>query len=229
MKWVRRNALIGLRTRRARKRCCSGSRQGIRRPMVWCMRWEHRGDCFAVARNDIQLKSIRKMKGSNMEAFHEFVSEYKRQLEQGAIQKAYRGLMEYVMALRTHFKNKYPEHVVSGSIYYGYMDMTYFSFNPKSLQDRGLKIAIVFVHEAFRFEVWLAGYNKQVQAEYWKLFKESGWGKYRIVPTTKGADAILEHILVDNPDFSDLEALTKQIETGTFEFIEQVESFLSAH
>jgi len=84
------------------------------------------------------------MKGLNMEAFHEFVNEYRKQLEQGAIQKAYKGLMEYVMALRTHFKNKYPEHVVSGSIYYGYMDMTYFSFNPKSLKDRGLKIAIVF-------------------------------------------------------------------------------------
>lgn len=164
-----------------------------------------------------------------MEAFHEFVNEYKKQLEQGAVQRAYKGLMEYVMALRTQFKNKYPEYVVSGSIYYGYMDMTYFSFNPKSLKDRGLKIAIVFVHEAFRFEVWLAGYNKQVQTEYWKLFKESGWNKYRIVPTTKGADSILEYILVDNPDFSDLDTLTRQIEAGTLEFIEEVESFLSAH
>jgi hypothetical protein len=161
-----------------------------------------------------------------MEAFHEFVNEYKKQLEQGAVQRAYKGLMEYVMALRTHFKNKYPEYVVSGSIYYGYMDMTYFSFNPKSLKERSLKIAIVFVHEAFRFEVWLAGYNKQVQAKYWKLFKESGWEKYRIVPTTRGADSILEHILVGNPDFSDLDALTRQIEAGTLEFIEEVESFL---
>jgi hypothetical protein len=77
--------------------------------------------------------------------------------------------------------------------------------------------------------VWLAGYNKQVQAKYWKLFKESGWEKYRIVPTTKGADSILEHILVDNPDFSDLDALTRQIEAGALKFIEEVESFLAAH
>jgi hypothetical protein len=43
------------------------------------------------------------------------------------------------------------------------MDMTNFSFIPKSFKQRNLKIAVVFIHEAFRFEAWLAGYNKQVQ------------------------------------------------------------------
>jgi hypothetical protein len=42
----------------------------------------------------------------------------------------------------------------------------------------------------------------------------------------KGVDSILEHVLVDNPDFGDLDFLTKQIEKGTLEFIENVESFL---
>jgi hypothetical protein len=54
----------------------------------------------------------------NMETFQEFVIEYKKQLEKGAIQMAYKGLMEYVMTLRTYFKNKYPDYFVSGSIYY---------------------------------------------------------------------------------------------------------------
>jgi hypothetical protein len=70
--------------------------------------------------------------------------------------------------------------------------------------------AIVFIHATFRFEVWLAGYNKQVQTKYWKLFKESGWNKYHIVSPAKGADSIIEHILVDNPDFSDLDILTNE-------------------
>ena len=162
-----------------------------------------------------------------MGSFHENMSEYKKQLAKGAIQKAYKGLMEYIMDLRTHFQNKYPDYFVSGSIYYGYMDMSYFSFFPNSLKQRKLKVAIVFVHEAFRFEVWLAGYNKQVQAKYWKLFKDSGWNKYHIVPTAKGVDSIVENVLVDAPDFSDLDALTKQIESATLKFIKDVESFLS--
>ncbi len=161
-----------------------------------------------------------------MDSFAENMSEYKRQLERGAIQKAYRGLMEYMMNLRTYFEKKYPDYFVSGSLYYGYMDMTYFSFFPESLKDRKLKIAVVFVHEAFRFEVWLAGYNKQVQTKYWKLFKASSWAKYRIVPTTQGADSILEHVLIDAPDFGDLDALTKRIEKGTLRFIKDVERYI---
>jgi len=149
-----------------------------------------------------------------MESFHEYMNEYKKQLEKGAINEAYRGLMEYFNVLRLYFKKKYPDHSVSGSVYYGYMDMTYFSFFPKSLKRRKLKIAIVFLHEVFRFEVWLAGYTKKVQTKYWKLFSESNWNKYRIPSTTKGVDSIIEFILVDNPDFSNLDILTNQIERG---------------
>jgi hypothetical protein len=107
------------------------------------------------------------------------------------------------------------------------MDMTYFSFFPESLKRRGLKVGIVFVHRLFRFEVWLFGYNKSVQAKYWKLFKGTGWNKHRISSTTKGVDSIVEGILVENPDFGDLEALTMQIETGTIKFIKDVEGFLA--
>ena len=164
-----------------------------------------------------------------MEPFHEYINEYRQQLEKGAIIKAYKGLMEYIMDLRTYFNNKYPDYFVSGSIYYGYMDMTYFSFFPESLKQRKLKIGIVFLHEIFRFEVWLFGYNKKVQTKYWELFKESDWNKYPIVSTPKGVDAIIEHVLVDNPDFSDLDKLTKRIELETLKFINDVESFLSKH
>jgi hypothetical protein len=158
--------------------------------------------------------------------FPEYINEYRKQLKKGHIREAYKGLMQYIMDLRTYFEKKHPDYFVSGSIYYGYMDMTYFSFIPKSLKLRKLKVAVVFVHDTFTFEVWLAGYNKQIQTKYWKLFKESCWTKYRIPSTTKGIDSIMEYILVDNSDFSDLDTLTKQIEIGTLKFIEDVENFL---
>ena len=161
-----------------------------------------------------------------MESFHDYMMEYRKQLRKGAIQEAYRGLMEYFNSLKLYFKNKHPDHSVSGSVYYGYMDMTYFSFFPKSLKRRKLKIAIVFLHEAFRFEVWLAAVNKKVQTKYWKLVKESDWNKYRVPSTTKGVDSIVEYVLVDNPDFGDLDALSKQIEKGTMEFVKNVEAFI---
>jgi hypothetical protein len=164
-----------------------------------------------------------------MKSFHEYMDEYRKQMQKGDIKEAYKGVMEYIMNLRTHFQNKYPDYFVSGSIYYGYMDMTYFSFFPESLKSRKLKIGIVFIHETCRFEVWLFGYNKQVQSKYWRLIKESDWKKYHIPSTTKGNDSIIESILVDKPDFSDLDTLTKQIEKGALKFIEDVENFLSKH
>jgi hypothetical protein len=164
-----------------------------------------------------------------METFHEYMNEYKKQLKKGYIQEVYKRLMEYIMDLRTQFKKKYPDYFVSGSIYYGYMDMTYFSFIPQSLKRRKLRIAIVFIHDKCRFEVWLTGYNKDVQTKYWKLFKESDWNKYHIASTTRGVGSIIDYILTDNPDFSDLDTLTKQIEKGTLKFIKDVENFLSKH
>jgi hypothetical protein len=168
----------------------------------------------------------KKGKGINMGSFQKDMNEYRKQLEKGAVQAAYKGLMQYIMDLRTYFKHKYPDYFVSGSIYHGYMDMTYFSFISKPLKGRKLKTAIVFLHESFRFEVWLGGYNKKVQSAYWKQFRESGWRKYHIVPAIKGIDSILEYILVDNPDFSDLDALTRIIEKGTLKFMKDVEKYL---
>ena len=79
--------------------------------------------------------------------------------------------------------------------------------------------SLVFLYESFRFEVWLAGINKQVQEKYWKLIKESGWNQYRIVPTTQGFDSIIEHIAVEEPDFRDTDALTNNIEAETLNFM----------
>ncbi len=69
-----------------------------------------------------------------MRSFHDNMNEYRKQLEKGTIQEAYKGLMEYFMDLRTYFKNKYPDCFVSSNIYYGYMDMTYFSFIPRIIK-----------------------------------------------------------------------------------------------
>lgn len=162
-----------------------------------------------------------------MKSLQKNMIEYRKQLKKGAIQKAYQGLVQYMMSLKNHFSNNYPDFSVPGSIYYGYMDMTYFSVIPGSLKNRELKIAIVFVYDTFRFEVWLSGRNQQVMAKYWKLFTDSGWKRYTIAPQGKWADSILEHVLVDNPDFSDLDALTRQIEQGTLKFIKDVEGFLA--
>jgi hypothetical protein len=164
-----------------------------------------------------------------MGQLNEYINEYRKQLGKGYIKEAYKGLMEYVADLKLYLKNKYPDYFVSGSINYGFMDYTYFYFFPKSLKKRNLKMVILFIHDSFTFEIWLAGYNKNVQTKYLKLFKENNWNKYKTASTSEEVDYITYHILVDNPDFSDPDALTRQIEKGTLNFINDVETFLSKH
>ena len=165
----------------------------------------------------------------SIDSFQENMTEYKKQIQKGSIVKAYRGLMEYIMHLRTYLGKKYTDYNVPSNIYFGYMDMTYFSIIPKSFKDKKLKIAIVFNYETFGFEVWLSAINKNVLTKYWKLVKEKNWDKYRIVKPGKGIDSILEYNLVNDPDFSNLDALTKKIERGTLNFIKDVENFLSKY
>jgi hypothetical protein len=162
-----------------------------------------------------------------MKSLNDYITEYQKQIEIGYIREAYRGLMEFMMNLRSHFANNYPGYLVSGNIYAGYMDMTYFSFTPESLKSRKLKIAIVFIHDKIGFEVWLAGANKQIQSQYWQLFKARNWNKYRIPSDIKGIDSIVEYDLVDNPYFDDLNTLIKQIENGTLKFTDDIVTFLA--
>jgi hypothetical protein len=158
---------------------------------------------------------------ANMDAFQ-------KELKKGAIQKAYKALLSYMLGLRTHFANNHTELTVSG-LYQGYMDMTYFALFPPSLRHRRLKIALVFNYSEFRFEAWLAAGNRKIQKQYWTRFKDSRWTRYRIVEPAKGIDSIIECDLADDFDLDDPNMLTSRIERTVIAFINDIEEFLSAH
>ena len=164
-----------------------------------------------------------------MHSIREDMEEFREQLEKGSIQKAYRGLLSYMMGLRTHFKNSYPTSAYISGLYQGYMDMTYFALFPSSLKHHNLKIAIVFNYDSFGFEAWLAGGNRKVQRQYWELFKNYRWPDYRVVTPAKGIDSILECDLATDFDLNDPDALTASIEKITVEFIGGIERFLSEY
>jgi hypothetical protein len=163
-----------------------------------------------------------------MQTIQENMNVLQGQLRIGAIQKAYKALLEYMMNLRTFFMSRYPNYSISG-LYQGYMDMTYFAIVPPSLKPRSLKIAIVFNYEAFRFEAWLSGSNRQVQRKYWELFRDSEWTDYRVVTPEKGVDSIIESNLAETFNFGDLDSLTASIEEKAVKFINDVEKFLIDH
>jgi hypothetical protein len=160
-----------------------------------------------------------------MSSIQHDMAEFEKQLESGAVQRAYRALYSYLMGLRAHFKNAHPHYVVTG-LYPGYLDMTYFALIPPSLKSRDLKIAIVFNYHAFRFEAWLSATNRKVQKEYWELLKDNEWPGYRVVAPAPGVDSILECDLAEDFNLDEPEALTAQIDKAATAFIDDIERFL---
>ena len=134
--------------------------------------------------------------------------------------------MTFMSSLRADLESKYPDYAMS-TLYFGYMDMTYFAFTPPQLRQKKLKIAIVYLHEENRFEVWLAGNNRQIQAEYNALLSQRELGKYALSQINPGVDAIIAYSIIEKPDFDDPDSLKAQIETGTMEFIHDITAMLS--
>jgi AraC family transcriptional regulator len=151
---------------------------------------------------------------------------YREEIKKGHIQKDYGFLISYIKGLRNHFIKEYPVEYKIGSIYQGNMNFTYFPFTPFFLKVQKLKIVIIFNHVKMRFEICLAGQNRQIQKKYWEMFRESNWNTYHVPGSVTEGFSIVDHIMVDNPDFDNLDQLTAQIDSETMEFIKNIAAAL---
>lgn len=144
-----------------------------------------------------------------MKNFSDYIAVYKEELKKEGIQKAYEGLVKYVMALKSHFSKKLSDQFFFGNTSPGYMDFTYFPFFNDFLRDEKLRFGIVLNHKKVRFELWLMGQNIETQKKYWNLLKTSQWNKDQ---TTMPKYSVLEVVLVEDPNFNELNNLTSKIE-----------------
>lgn len=154
------------------------------------------------------------------------IDEYRKHLESGTIQQAYRGIFGFLSEFRSHMINDHPDYVAS-ALYPGYMDMSYFAFTPPQLKESKLKVAIVYLHEEGRFEAWLVGVNRKIQALWLERFNHQDIGDYRLSNPGPGVDSIIETILVSNPNFNDPETLMKQMEEHVMVFIKEMTALMS--
>ncbi len=144
-----------------------------------------------------------------MKKLNDYVTVYHEQLKKGDIQKAYSGLVKYVMRLGTTLSKNLSDSYSFGNLFPGYMDYTYLYYSNDFLKKRKLKLGLVLNHTEMQFEVWLLGQTIPIQQKYWQFFRTTKWNKDR---KTKPEYSILETVLVENPNFNDLDLLSQQIE-----------------
>ncbi len=148
----------------------------------------------------------------------ELIQAYTSTVKQGDMPLAYRGILEFLGHLRSRFMKSGYE--VSG-LYPGYMDMSYVSVNTSSLKERGLKIAVVYLHGTGCFEVWLSARNRTLSEQYATTFQT-----VQGFHNDENLDAILERALTSSPDFDEPEQLAELIEREVERFIQDVETIL---
>lgn len=157
-----------------------------------------------------------------MKNLNKYVSIYQDQLKKGDILIAYNELVKFVMNLRTEFIKTHSDKYSFAGILHGYLDYTYFYYSNDFIKSKKLKFGLVLNHVEMRFEIWLLGNTIPVQKKYWEVLKNTKWNKKAEMPKY----SILEMTLVENPDFKNLDRLTKKIETKMMEASGEILDYL---
>lgn len=158
-----------------------------------------------------------------MKNLNKYVSIYQDQLKKGDILVAYNELVKFVMNLRTTFIKRLSDKYSFSGILHGYMDYTYFYYSNDFLKTKKLKLGLVLNHLEMRFEVWLLGNTKPIQKKYWELSKSTKWNNNK---DEMPEYSILEAVLVEKPNFNNLDKLTEQIETKMIKASEEILDYL---
>ena len=154
-----------------------------------------------------------------MRNLNDIVAVYQEELRKGDILIAYNELVKFVMNTRTELVKKLEHQYSFAKILHGYMDYTYFYYSNDFLKSKKLKFGLVLNHLEMRFEVWLLGNTIPIQKEYWNLLKSTKWNKDKIEMPQY---SILEAVIVNNPNFNNLDLLSKEIHKEMLQVTDEV-------
>lgn len=153
------------------------------------------------------------------------IGEYTKLVQQGDIRTAYQEILGFMGRLRADFDKRSRDCTV-GSIYQGYMDMTYFSLSTPIIKDKGLRIAIVYLHEKGTFEAWLSARNREISKRYGFLLVSGIPADIEVVHDQDNLDAIIECTVSSAPDFENQMFLMEEIESKVDRFVAAVSGLL---
>lgn len=160
-----------------------------------------------------------------MSELNRLVTEYTHQLQQGKIQIAYRGILDFLGKLRAAIMKNHPA-FEAGNLYQGRLDMSFFSLSTAVLKRAGLKVVVVYQHESGQFELWLSARNRATVERFGTLAGDVAQGEAAAIPDPDNRDAMVTARLVTEPDFDDPAGLIRIIDQRVGAFVLTVEKSL---
>ncbi len=105
------------------------------------------------------------------------ITDYVGAVSAGDFARAYRGILAALTQFKSAWETTHPEDT-TGSLYQGYMDMSFVAVLPASIAQRRLKIKLVFLHESGIFSLWLTAGNRAIQKRVSDALKLVPLGKF---------------------------------------------------
>lgn len=173
--------------------------------------------CIPLQKND-NIK-LNKTHHINLSSIEEKGKSCKNQL-------SYHEMIKYMKELRAFFGKEYDTYFKLGKVYQENPDFSYFSLTTEELKKQKLKFVIILNHKLINFSICLSGQNKSIRKKYWEMFKNSDWDKYHLAESITNSLSIIDHTIVEQPDFDNRILLTKQIETESLKFINVLKGIL---
>lgn len=143
---------------------------------------------------------------------------FKKALGTGELQKAYRHLMDVFSSLQTALRENKEAQVQTGTLYHGYLDMTYLPVTTRVLRKKGMKVAVVFDYPKFQFQLWLSAGNRKKREKAILLLEQTKVLKDSIRIAKENPDAILEQVIHEPIDFEDTQGLVRSLVAETIRF-----------
>lgn len=144
----------------------------------------------------------------------EYLKTYENIIKTTDLLKGYQEFIKLFRYIKIKLEEALPLFSFCGNIVENGMDYSYFFFTDEELKNKGLKIVVVFVHKDFNFEVWLSGYNRKYQTEFYEKLKDQDL-EYDLNHEPTKKDYILRAVVDRTIDYSDgqavLEAIRKEI------------------
>lgn len=151
---------------------------------------------------------------------------YKNLIQTTELQEGYQGFIKLFCFLRSELKKELPQMMFSNQIEENKMNFAYFQLTNQSMKAKGIKIQVIFVHKTCSFELWVSGYNRKIQGEYYDMLKEKPM-PYLLNHSPDKADYIFKFLIDSNLEMDATSKFVAKIKAEIEKLIEYVETAIS--
>ena len=139
-----------------------------------------------------------------------FIDRYTTAVAQGDLTYAYHGILSALTRFKSAWESAHPQDTV-GTLYQGYLDMSFVAVLPAALAEKRLKISLVYLHPSGSFTLWLIAGNRAIQKSVSDALRNVPLGEYTLTKLEPGVDAIIALDLPKPYAFDEPEQLTKDM------------------